>query len=205
MLLKKDNLTEKDYLQDWPAHYYEIEKADERLRILNIALKEQLDPACDTYRMTLLKKRYFTYDKKGKADAFMHAWTMIKASSSSGTSFFTKKKQLRELLTYMEDLCLVHYDTKDPTEQKVLKEEWTAFAVQLISSNIGNRTYCSTLWGLIPIKDTMVAQKIANDIELVTVQYPALFGYEESFAPLHQIVKDTFCQMIENGSTYFKI
>lgn len=205
MIFKKDNITKPDYLQDWPTNYYEIETAAEKRAVLETALANHLNPPYDTYRMKLLEKRYFSHDKNGNVDAFMYAWTMIKASSSSGVSFFTKKKQLRELLSYMQDLCLIHYEPECPEEKQVLTEEWASFAAQIISSNAGNRTYCSTLWGLIPMKDTLVAQKIADDIELVTQKYPSQFGYEEAFAPFHRILKDTFCQMIENGSSYFEI
>lgn len=194
-----------DYLQDWPVHYYEIESATEKRAALETALANHLNPPYDTYRLRLLEKRYFNHHKKGTTDAFMYAWAMIKASSSSGVSFFTKKKQLRELLSYMEDLCLVNYEPESAEERQVLTEEWTSFAAQLISSNAGSRTYCSTLFGLVPIKDTIVARKIANDIQLVTHDYPALFGQEAAFAPLEKIFRDVFCQMIEDGNSYFAI
>lgn len=203
MIFKKEAASKPDYLQDWPTHYYEIETAAEKRAVLETALADQLNPPYDTYRLNLLNKRYFSYDSKGNIDAFMRAWTMIKAASASGVSFLTKKKQLRELLSYMEDLCLIHYNPESPEEMQVLNEEWTSFAAQLISSNAGSRTYCTTLFGLVPISDKAVAQKIAADIELVTKEYPALFGCADAFIPLRQIMIDVFCRMIENGSSYF--
>lgn len=204
MLLRKDAGPQIDYLEDWPIHYYEIESATEKQAQLAIAIEKQLDPQSDFYRKKLLEKRYFSLNKNGNADAFMHAWMMIKASAATGVSFFTKKKLERELLSYMDELCLYHYEPEAPEEKKILLDEWNDFARQFIASCVGSRTYCSTLFGFVPVKDAVVAKKLAEEIELVTGRYPAQLGHAEAFLPLREIFIHNYCQMIENGQSYWE-
>lgn len=204
MLLKEKNAPKTDYLVDWPAHYYEIESPAEKLAHVNTAIEKQLDPKFDMYRKKLLEQRYFRLNKKGSADAFMHAWMMIKASAASGVSFFTKKRLQHELLSYMEELCLSGYEPECPEEKQMLLEEWNDFARQFIASCVGSRAYCSTLFGFVPIKDATVAKKLAEEIDLVTRNYPARLGCAEAFLPLREIMVHNYCQMIENGDSYWK-
>ena len=63
---------------------------------------------------------------------------------------------------------------------------------------------CSTLFGIVPIKDAAVAEKIAQDIDLVTKDYPAAFGLEEAVRPFRSIMVDAFCQYIPNGESVWK-
>ena len=76
--------------------------------------------------------------------------------------------------------------------------------LQSMASCTGSRAYCSTLFGIVPIKDAAVAEKIAQDIDLVTIDYPAAFGLEEAVRPFRSIMVDAFCQYIPNGESVWK-
>ena len=130
----------------------------------------------------------------------------LKRAKAEGfaVSFFQKKRQKKELLTYMKDLCLSPDDLLPESADAVLIEEWQDFARGLISSCTGSKAYCSTLFGFVPIKDAKVAEKLAAEILLVTRDYPALFDLADEFAPFRKVMIETFCQMIENGETYLQ-
>lgn len=204
MLLKKKDLSEFDFLENWPAHYYEIKDIIKRKEFLEKAITQNLDSEHDCYRMKLLNRRFFKKNKKGTADSFMLAWIMIKASASSGDAFIIKKKR-RELENDLKNLCLYDFTLENEAEQQVLEEEWSDFAMRYLSSCVENKNYCSTLFNMVPLKDDAVARKIVAEINLVTLSYPSKFGLEDSMAPLRQIMIRTFCQMIENGSSYWEI
>ena len=183
MLLNNENV---DYLSEWPAHYYEIEDINERERILQLAIEQKLDPALDEKRLLILRKRFGDHPAEKRADHFLRAWMMIQAASAGGVSFFQKKRQKKELCGY------------------ILEEEWKNFAYTYLASCTGSRAYCSTLFGIVPIKDAAVAEKIAQDIDLVTKDYPAAFGLEEAVRPFRSIMVDAFCQYIPNGESVWK-
>lgn len=180
MLLKKEKPAQIDPLENWPEHYYEIENAKERKEILAQAISRGLDLPNDNYRMKLLEKRY---GKDGKSDSFMKAWMMIKASGAAGISFFNKRHLQKELKQYMKDLCLLEYAPENETEQTILLAEWENFAKVLLASCTGSKTYCSTLFGIVPIKDASVARKIAEEIDFVTRTYPQKLELADEFAP----------------------
>lgn len=209
MLLNNENV---DYLLEWPAHYYEIEDINERERILQLAIEQKLDPALDEKRLLILRKRFGDHPAEKRADHFLRAWMMIQAASAGGVSFFQKKRQKKELCEYLMQLG-IRTDEKQNVEKDadvedvcgyILEEEWKNFAYTYLASCTGSRAYCSTLFGIVPIKDAAVAEKIAQDIDLVTKDYPAAFGLEEAVRPFRSIMVDAFCQYIPNGESVWK-
>ena len=173
MLLNNENV---DYLSEWPAHYYEIEDINERERILQLAIEQKLDPALDEKRLLILRKRFGDHPAEKRADLFLRAWMMIQAASAGGVSFFQKKRKKKELCGYLMQLG-IRTDEKQNVEKDadvedvcgyILEEEWKNFAYTYLASCTGSRAYCSTLFGIVPIKDAAVAEKIAQDIDLVT-------------------------------------
>ena len=177
MLLKNQKEDTTDYTKDWPARYYDIPTGALRREHLKRAKAEGFAVPADSYREMLCERRFFSEKKDGTVDGFFRAWTMIKASAAAGVSFFQKKRQKKELLTYMKDLCLSPDDLLPESADAVLIEEW---------------------------QDAKVAEKLAAEILLVTRDYPALFDLADEFAPFRKVMIETFCQMIENGETYLQ-
>lgn len=200
MILKKENAPDIDYLADWPKHYYEIENISDRKKYLSLAIEKNLNMPNDIYRMKLLEKRYGT---DGKTDSFMKAFMMIKASGAAGISFFNKKHLEKELKQYMQLLCLSDYETENDTEKNILLAEWENFAKVFILSCTGCKTYCSTFFGIVPITDASVARKIAEEIKFVTKEYPSKFDLAKSFTPFYEVMVNTYCNLIENGTSYW--
>ena len=162
MLLKNQKEDTTDYTKDWPARYYDIPTGTLRREHLKRAKAEGFAVPADSYREMLCERRFFSEKKDGTVDGFFRAWTMIKASAAAGVSFFQKKRQKKELLTYMKDLCLSPDDLLPESADAVLIEEWQDFARGLISSCTGSKAYCSTLFGFVPIKNAKVAEKLAS-------------------------------------------
>lgn len=206
MLFKSNNLDETDYLKEWPSHYYEIPTAMKRKEALEEAKRQGISVPADAYRKKYCEKRFFTRNSEGTVDLFMYAWMMIKSVSAVGVSMFGMKKVRRELESYMENLCLYDYETAGQEERSVLTEEWGDFARCLINSCADSKNYnAALLWpGLKQLKDSVLAEKIAADIFLVTRDYPAHFGLDAKVAPLKEIMCDTYCQMIENAEEYLE-
>lgn len=202
MLLKKETTSNTDFLEDWPVHYHEIKTALQRKDILEKAIAQNLDPVHNTYRMKLLEKRFFSMNKKGTVDSFMRAWIMIHAAAAANDSVLIKRQQ-RELIGYLKDLCLYDYIPENEAERQILVEEWTDFIKSYLLSCIGNKNYCSTFFNMISLKDEAIARKIADEIDLVTRIYPSKFGLADFLVPFRHVVISTYSRMIEHGESYF--
>ena len=209
MLLNSENV---DYLSEWPAHYYEIEDINERERVLQLAIEQKLDPVLDEKRLMVLRKRFGDHPAEKRADRFLHAWMMIQAAGAGGVSIFQKKRQKKELCEYLMQLGIRTDEIKnveknsdvEETCGNILEEEWKNFAYTYLASCTGSRAYCSTLFGIVPIKDAAVAEKIAQDIDLVTKDYPAAFGLEEAVRPFRSIMVEAFGQYIPDGEAVWR-
>lgn len=204
MRLRNSNLDVTDYLKEWPSHYYEIPTAMKRKEALEEAERQGISVPADVYRKKLCEKRFFTRNSEGTVDLFMYAWMMIKAASKIGSPLFGTKKIYKELESYLEDLCLTDYEAAWQEERSVIDEEWRDFAKCLINSCAESKNYSYTLFGFVRIADAVVAEKIAAEIFLVTRDYPAHFGLDTKFAPLREVMCDTYCQMIENAEDYLE-
>ena len=126
MLLNNENV---DYLSEWPAHYYEIEDINERERILQLAIEQKLDPALDEKRLLILRKRFGDHPAEKRADLFLRAWMMIQAASAGGVSFFTEKRQKKELCGYLMQLG-IRTDEKQNVEKDADVEDVCGYILE---------------------------------------------------------------------------
>ncbi|MDD3369762.1 MAG: hypothetical protein PHP50_12930 [Lachnospiraceae bacterium] len=202
-MLLNNKEAEIDYLADWPTHYYEVTEPEKRKELLSRASLVTTDTTRDAYMLQLWEKRYHISSQKKSIDCFLRAFMMIKAASVAGISFFQKKKQKKELEGYMQELCLLDYEQASEKEQKLLLAEWSAFARFYIVTCTSSKSYCSTLFGIMPIHDETVAQKLADEIDLVTVRFPAQFDLQKTFEPLHLMFRQAFFDLIANAADYW--
>jgi hypothetical protein len=137
-----------------------------------------------------------------KVDLFMNAWMMIKVSATSGVPIFGRRLKKKEMASYMHTLCISDFPCDDDEALAIREQEWASFARTLISVCTNSRGYCSTLFGMVPIKDETVLKKIAEEIVLVTKTYPSAFGLYDDMKPFSDAVIKTYCEVIENGDIY---
>lgn len=202
MLSRKKTTSKINYLEDWPTHYYDIPTPSLRKEYLEQAIASNLDPDHDLCRMELLKKRFGMKGKKDSGDSFMFAWIMIKSAALAQDNLLIKK-QKRELDKYLEDLCLRGFVSDSPAMNQVLEEEWADFARRYIISCAKSKNYCSTFFSIIPLKYDAIAQKLAEEIDLVTRIYPDKFEMAQDFLPLRRMFMDAYYQLVDDADLYW--
>lgn len=202
MLSRKKITSKINYLEDWPTYYYDIPTPSLRKEYLEQAIASNLDPDHDLYRMELLKKRFGIKGKKDSGDRFMFAWLMIKSAAVAKDTILIKK-QHRELEGYLDDLCLPGFSSASPAMRQILEEEWSDLARRYIIACTKSKNYSSTFFGIIPLNDDIVAQKLADEIDLVTRIYPDKFGFEKEFLPLRRMFMDAYFQFIADADSYW--
>ena len=157
----------------------------------------------DEKRLLILRKRFGDHPAEKRADLFLRAWMMIQAASAGGVSFFQKKRQKKELCGYLMQLG-IRTDEKQNVEKDadvedvcgyILEEEWKNFAYTYLASCTGSRAYCSTLFGIVPIKDAAVAElnttaaakAVANTLFIAFITFISSFLskiFMRKFSPL---------------------
>lgn len=140
-----------------------------------------------------LAGRFSHHPKKGTVDHFMHAFMMAKIQASNGSGLFRKKAQ-KKYTEYAKTLYLTEYQTASGSQKEAIENEWVDFSKTYINCCVGNQQYGSACFGMIPLNQQAVNEKIKNEISLVTREYPARLGMEELFRPLNEIMLRTFLQ-----------
>lgn len=196
MLLKKEiNL---NYLENWPEHYYEIKDINERENILKSYIEKNPDSLDDQNRLQLLQKRFVCLKDHKRADLFMRGWINSKTLTTEIIHFFNKKRIEKEFRQCLEDLCILNYE-----RSPILHEEWKSFAQEFILSCIDSHSYKQVAVGIGHVSDKNVAMRIAGDIDHITKKLPAYFLLEDECKELHDIMVETYQQMLENGEQYW--
>lgn len=196
MLLKKEiNL---NYLENWPEHYYEIKDINERENILKSYIEKNPDSLDDQTRLQLLQKRFVFLKDHKRADLFMRGWINSKTLTTENIHFFNKKRIEKEFRQCLEDLCILNYE-----RSPILHEEWKSFSQEFILSCIDSHSYKQVAVGIGHVSDKNVAMRIARDIDHITKKLPASFLLEEECKELHDIMVETYQQMLENGEQYW--
>lgn len=196
MLLKKEiNL---NYLENWPEHYYEIKDINERENILKSYIEKNPDSLDDQNRLQLLQKRFVCLKDHKRVDLFMRGWINSKTLTTENIHFFNKKRIEKEFRQCLEDLCILNYE-----RSPILHEEWKSFAQEFILSCIDSHSYKQVAVGIGHVSDKNVAMRIAGDIDHITKKLPAYFLLEDECKELHDIMVETYQQMLENGEQYW--
>lgn len=196
MLLKKEiNL---NYLENWPEHYYEIKDINERENILKSYIEKNPDSLDDQNRLQLLQKRFVFLKDHKRADLFMRGWINSKTLTTENIHFFNKKRIEKEFRQCLEDLCILNYE-----RSPILHEEWKSFSQEFILSCIDSHSYKQVAVGIGHVSDKNVAMRIAGDIDHITKKLPASFLLEEECKELHDIMVETYQQMLEKGEQYW--
>lgn len=196
MLLKKEiNL---NYLENWPEHYYEIKDINERENILKSYIEKNPDSVDDQNRLQLLQKRFVCLKDHKRADLFMRGWINSKTLTTENIHFFNKKRIEKEFRQCLEDLCILNYE-----RSPILHEEWKSFSQEFILSCIDSHSYKQVAVGIGHVSDKNVAMRIAGDIDHITKKLPASFLLEDECKELHDIMVETYQQMLENGEQYW--
>lgn len=184
MIKKKDDIATTC---EWPQNYYMEFDPARRHDIL----ESQSDPD-NSFRRRLYELRY-TRAKNGKiTDNFARCWLLMKIDTNTSANLLTKGKLRKTWTEYANSLCLSEYASYSENEQLLLRMEWNAFFMQFIHTCSIDRTYGSTFFGVIPLTRDALSNKVGQELELITLEYPDALGLKDLFSPLYQCALEAY-------------
>ena len=140
-------------------------------------------------REDINKHRFYKYSTDGSVDTFMKVYMEMDIESQNRSSFF-RKKNIKKLEGYRDNLLLTNFSEKSEEERAILVEEYNDLAVKYIETCHKSRSYGTTAFGMIPLKDGMLQGKINSEIHRVLKEYPESLGMGEDFKVLYNIFVD---------------
>ena len=185
----------EEYLEDWPAHYYEIRDINVRESCLKKYLEKHPDSGADKERLEILGRRFGRRAMAERGDRFIKSYMMILVSYQNNFHSFDILKREKELKKGLKELCVLD---ADGFSEDILRAEWEDFA-DVYLSTCSSHSYRSTLFGIVTLKDEVVADKIASEIDTVTRLAPGQFNLEAECSGLREILVKAYISRLANG------
>ena len=187
----KTNTTLK-YLENWPAHYFEIKPASRKREILLQRLASAEDPG-DRRRLELLDMRY----DKDDHDLFLRGLVNLSVTSPK-PNFLNKKTYTKFVWDSIRDLHL------EDEQDEYLLAEWQDVCGLLLKLDMQDQKFSSGTLGILKLKSEKLAFKMAEQADTITRIIPEIYGVEEYFVTLREIMAEAYCRILEDGDEYWQ-
>ena len=115
---------------------------------------------------------------------FLKIWLLMKISAENENPRVLKGRLKREWTGYAKDFGLTLFDALSPEEKENQTALWVDFFRYYTDLCMHDRTYGSTLFGLVSLKDHVVREKFANELHHTLSGFPEKIGLSELFQPL---------------------
>ncbi|MBQ7676692.1 MAG: hypothetical protein IJT32_00515 [Lachnospiraceae bacterium] len=122
----------------------------------------------------------------GQYADYMRTWLMMKISAQNAPTVFGKRRLTREWEKYAAEFGLTGYADASDEEKEKRMSDWDGFLQDYCHLCLTDRTYGSTLFGIVPMKADTINEKLLNELNTITELFPERLGLKNLFAPLHE-------------------
>ena len=137
-------------------------------------------------------------------DRYMYSWMNILIAGRTGIHFWNRravKKELDKLL----DIFVPDGKTKEQAELSQLRRrEIECFALLWLENCVKDKSYGSTVFGMIRMSDESLSRKMAEEIGEVLLFIPAAVGLEEKARPVKEVFLELYFRKINGGEEQWK-
>lgn len=181
----------------WPDRYYEEDKPEKRLRMLEEAMDAgEGDPAENEIRRRLWALRYEKPRKNAPtADRYMALWLTLDRWRGKGLLPWQNRTAARELRQ-----LAARFRPDGPAEMvgPLLHRE-LVHAVRLYLKSCLQGSYSTVMLGTMRMTDGQIMEKAAREAAEVTLTVPRWAGLSEAFAPLAPAAREAFLEVFPDG------
>ncbi len=197
MLFKPDTVPNEKYLEDWPKHYFDIEDINMREACLKEYISKHPDASQEKRRLEIFEKRFGKHAKKERGDEFLKCFMMILIAYKNNLNSFNFSRREKELRDNLKKLCVLDFEQDD-----ILFKEWQNLA-EIYILTCSSHSYRSTLFGFVTLKDDVVADRMASEIDIVTRLSPKQINIEKECEQLREIFINVYISKLDGGADYW--
>lgn len=137
-------------------------------------------------------------------DRYMYSWMNILIAGRTGIHFWNRravKKELDKLL----DIFVPDGKMEGQAELSQLRRrEIECFALLWLENCVKDKSYGSTVFGMIRMSDESLSRKMAEEIGEVLLFIPAAVGLEEKARPVKEVFLELYFRKINGGEEQWK-
>lgn len=231
MLFREDLAEERDSFSDWPKGFYEERNPEKREKLILEKIrrlqgdapeeqgekeKREEEKREEEKRLSVLYERYPSLQdiplRESKAfqknpvivDRYMYGWMNILIAGRTGIHFWNRKAVKKELEKLL-DVFVPDGKRKEQAELSQLRRrEIECFALLWLENCVKDKSYGSTVFGMIRMSDESLSRKMAEEIGEVLLFIPAAVGLEEKARPVKEVFLELYFRKINGGEEQWK-
>ena len=231
MLFREDLAEERDPFSNWPESFYEERNPEKREKLILEKIRRLQEDAPEEQsekekreeekreeekRLSVLYERYPSLQdrplRESKAfqknpvivDRYMYSWMNILIAGRTGIHFWNRravKKELDKLL----DIFVPDGKMEEQAELSQLRRrEIECFALLWLENCVKDKSYGSTVFGMIRMSDESLSRKMAEEIGEVLLFIPTAVGLEEKARPVKEVFLELYFRKINGGEEQWK-
>ena len=182
------------------AKYYREKEPMERLKLLEQSIAAEEDPEGNKIRKELWEIRYSDKSEAGdtRADGYLGLWMTMEFNRNSGSRFFGTRSAKKEIGKYLTKLKFQEIQEKGGLYQELLYRECCHMVLVYMDLCQTDKSYNTTLCGLIHIKEDSAKSKLQRDIRETAVDLPATLGMESELGIITRAAREIYRQYYPN-------
>ena len=182
------------------AKYYIEKEPMERLKLLEQSIAAEEDPEGNKIRKELWEIRYIDKSEAGdtRADGYLGLWMTMEFNRNSGSRFFGTRSAKKEIGKYLTKLKFQEIQEKGGLYQELLYRECCHMVLVYMDLCQTDKSYNTTLCGLIHIKEDSAKSKLQRDIRETAVDLPGTLGMESELGIITRAAREIYRQYYPN-------
>ena len=182
------------------AKYYREKEPMERLKLLEQSIAAEEDPEGNRIRKELWDIRYSDRSEVGdtRADGYLGLWMTMEFNRNSGSRFFGTRSAKKEISKYLTKLKFQEIQEKGGLYQELLYRECCHLVLVYMDLCQTDKSYNTTLCGLIHIKEDSARSKLQRDIKETAVDLPGALGMEAELGIITRAAREIYRQYYPN-------
>ena len=182
------------------AKYYREKEPMERLKLLEQSIAAEEDPEGNKIRKELWEIRYSDKSEAGdtRADGYLGLWMTMEFNRNSSSRFFGTRSAKKEIGKYLTKLKFQEIQEKGGLYEELLYRECCHMVLVYMDLCQTDKSYNTTLCGLIHIKEDSAKSKLQRDIRETAVDLPGTLGMESELGIITRAAREIYRQYYPN-------
>ena len=154
----------------------------------------------DKIRKELWDIRYSDKSETGdtRADGYLGLWMTMEFNRNSASRFFGTRSAKKEIGKYLKKLKFQELQEKGGLYEELLYRECCHLVLVYMDLCQTDKSYNTTIFGLIHIKEDSAKAKVQRDIRETAVELPANLGMEAELGIITRAAREIYRQYYPN-------
>lgn len=176
------------------ALYYREYDPMKRKMFLDQSIAAGEDAEANAVRKELWEIRYGGKSEVAgsRADGYLALWMVLEFNKSASGRFFGAKSARKEIIKNLEKMKIREFQEKSELHRELLFRECCHMVKTYMELCEKDKTYNSTLCGIVPISEKNAKNKLQRDIYETAIELPVNMNMEEELGIITEAAKKAY-------------